>query len=296
MEIADKICLITRRIGRDRHGGDRAIAAEARQKSNRQRLSHDDRPYGQAPGRPWRLLLRQHGLDHGPGQRPAADLLLDQARRGQFHTDDGLRYRESLSEHRHTYTHERSRNMIIKDKVAIVTGGTGGIGFATVQALLRHGAKTAVINCSLVGIDRMGHHHKGHGGAIVNVASIFGLRTSPAFPIFAATKWGVVGFTKSMRDHRENLGVRVMAMCPGLTETSLLHRDIKEETLPFIPEAMLNEAFQCSTYIQQPESVGAAIVKMIEEGEAGAVWVSEDNEPPYAVKEPESYKERGVPA
>ncbi|KAL7304571.1 hypothetical protein TKK_0003354 [Trichogramma kaykai] len=265
--------------------------------------------------------------------------------------------------------------MIIKDKVAIVTGGTGGIGFATVQALLRHGAKyvamldldsrhthayaceaeieeefgkdkahyytcdvtiqsefaarydeivgmqknvdilvnyasiaseprahhmidinlTAVINCSLVGIDRMGHHHKGHGGAIVNVASIFGLRTSPAFPIFAATKWGVVGFTKSMRDHHEHLGVRIMAMCPGLTETSLLHRDIKEETLNFIPESTLNEAFQCSTYIQQPENVGAAIVKMIEEGEAGAVWVSEDNEPPYAVKDPESYKERGVP-
>lgn len=31
--------------------------------------------------------------------------------------------------------------MDIKDKVAIVTGGTGGIGFATVQALIRHGAK-----------------------------------------------------------------------------------------------------------------------------------------------------------
>lgn len=31
--------------------------------------------------------------------------------------------------------------MEVKDKVAIVTGGTGGIGFAAVQAILRHGAK-----------------------------------------------------------------------------------------------------------------------------------------------------------
>lgn len=31
--------------------------------------------------------------------------------------------------------------MDVKGKIAIVTGGTGGIGFATVQTLLRHGAK-----------------------------------------------------------------------------------------------------------------------------------------------------------
>ena len=31
--------------------------------------------------------------------------------------------------------------MDVKDKVAIVTGGSGGIGFATVQTLLKHGAK-----------------------------------------------------------------------------------------------------------------------------------------------------------
>ena len=31
--------------------------------------------------------------------------------------------------------------MDIKNKVAMVTGGTGGIGFATVEELLRNGAK-----------------------------------------------------------------------------------------------------------------------------------------------------------
>ncbi|XP_032458036.1 alcohol dehydrogenase 1 [Nasonia vitripennis] len=265
--------------------------------------------------------------------------------------------------------------MNVKDKVAIVTGGTGGIGFATVQALLRHGAKyvaifdldsmhtraascihkveeefgkdkadfytcdvtiqsefaarydeivgmqrtvdilvnyasiaseprahhmidinlTAVVTCTLIGIDRMGRHHNGRGGAIVNVCSVFGLTTSPAFPIYTATKYGVYGFTKSLKDHYEHLGVRVMAVCPGLTETSLLHQNLKEETLNFIPEKYLNQAFQCSKYIQSPANVGAAIVKMIEKAEAGAIWVSEDNEPPYAVQDPEFYKDRGVP-
>jgi 15-hydroxyprostaglandin dehydrogenase (NAD) len=45
----------------------------------------------------------------------------------------------------------------------------------------------------------MGYHHNGKGGAIVNVASVFGLKTSAALPIFTATKHGVCGFTKSLK-------------------------------------------------------------------------------------------------
>lgn len=35
--------------------------------------------------------------------------------------------------------------MLLKDKVAIVTGGTRGIGFATVKAFLDAGAKVALM-------------------------------------------------------------------------------------------------------------------------------------------------------
>lgn len=38
-----------------------------------------------------------------------------------------------------------------------------------------------------------------------------------------------------------------------------------------------------------------AIVKMIKQGENGAVWVSEDDEPPYAIKDVPFYKERKIP-
>ena len=42
-----------------------------------------------------------------------------------------------------------------------------------------------------------------------------------------------------------------MAVCPGLTETGQLHHNLKEDTLNFIPEKFLNEAFEFSKYIQQ---------------------------------------------
>ena len=48
-------------------------------------------------------------------------------------------------------------------------------------------------------IDKMGIHKGGRGGSIINTASIVGLAPSPGFPIYSATKYGVVGFTLSLK-------------------------------------------------------------------------------------------------
>lgn len=71
--------------------------------------------------------------------------------------------------------------------------------------------QTALINCSLTGVDRMGKHHQGKGGVVVNVSSIFGLKPQPAFPVFTASKYGVYGFTKAM-EVTPRLIVRVRAV------------------------------------------------------------------------------------
>ena len=51
----------------------------------------------------------------------------------------------------------------------------------------------------MVAIERMGKHNGGKGGSIINTASIFGLSPSTGFPIYCATKYGVVGFTLSLK-------------------------------------------------------------------------------------------------
>lgn len=38
----------------------------------------------------------------------------------------------------------------------------------------------------------------GRGGTIVNISSISGLLYSPTFPVYTASKHGVIGFTKSI--------------------------------------------------------------------------------------------------
>ncbi|WP_375002979.1 SDR family oxidoreductase [Aeromicrobium sp. CTD01-1L150] len=61
----------------------------------------------------------------------------------------------------------------------------------------------------------------GGGGKIVNIASLFsflGGRTSPAY---AATKAGIVGFTKAYCDELAEHGVQVNAIAPGYFATAI---------------------------------------------------------------------------
>jgi short-subunit dehydrogenase len=57
------------------------------------------------------------------------------------------------------------------------------------------------------------------GGAIVNVASLAAFMPSPASAMYSATKAFVVSFSESLAMDAAGRGVRVQALCPGLTRT-----------------------------------------------------------------------------
>ena len=66
------------------------------------------------------------------------------------------------------------------------------------------------------------------GGAIVNVASIFGMIGFPGTAAYAAAKAGVAGLTRQMAADYGPGGIRVNAIAPGLIETGMTQKRIAE--------------------------------------------------------------------
>jgi NAD(P)-dependent dehydrogenase (short-subunit alcohol dehydrogenase family) len=72
----------------------------------------------------------------------------------------------------------------------------------------------------------------GRGGAIVNVASMSGLLPTPLNPVYAATKHGVVGLSRSLSYlANEKDRIRVNCICPSFTDTSMVQSAMGESDL-----------------------------------------------------------------
>jgi uncharacterized protein len=56
-------------------------------------------------------------------------------------------------------------------------------------------------------------------GAILNVASIAGFQPMPYMAVYGATKAFVLSFSEALWAEYQSRGVRVLALCPGMTET-----------------------------------------------------------------------------
>ena len=72
---------------------------------------------------------------------------------------------------------------------------------------------------------------RSNGGAIVNVASINGVRPVPFQGIYSITKAGLISMTKAFAKELAPKNIRVNALLPGLTETHFSQAIIQNEKI-----------------------------------------------------------------
>lgn len=119
---------------------------------------------------------------------------------------------------------------------------------------------TAVIDATRIAVREM---QRGRGGVIINTASMGGLLPMPGSPVYAATKAGVVNFSRSLAYLAPESNIRVNAICPTFTDTPLVRRNGDER---------VEEMKQLVGGILQPEDIAAGVIELIEDdSRAGAV-------------------------
>ena len=70
---------------------------------------------------------------------------------------------------------------------------------------------------------------QGGGGKIVNIASLASKRPAPLLAHYAASKFAVLGFSKSLAREVAKEKINVNCVCPGLVKTAMQDREIRWE-------------------------------------------------------------------
>lgn len=90
------------------------------------------------------------------------------------------------------------------------------------------------------------------GGNIVNISSIAGLMGNPGQSNYAASKAGIIGFTKSVAREYGERNIRVNAVAPGFIVTQMTHgldEAWKEKTVSMIPLKRPGEALDVARVV-----------------------------------------------
>lgn len=139
--------------------------------------------------------------------------------------------------------------------ILVNNAGIGGEGPDMWEKLIDINLKGA-IRCARLAVDHLSKTKGGNGGVIVNIASAGGLKPQPYGPVYAASKAGLIMYTRSLAandDIRQN-GIRVNVLCPAFADTALVQS---------IKEGSSTDNDQAWAFVQQ---IGIMTVDYVAEG------------------------------
>jgi len=125
-----------------------------------------------------------------------------------------------------------------------------------------------VIDTNLNGVFNLTHaaiigFMKQKSGNIVNITSVSGITGVAKQTNYAASKAGIIGFTKSLAKEVAEYNIRVNAVAPGFIETDML-KDLKEaykkELLTHIPLARFGKAEEVAKVVKFLVSEAASYI------------------------------------
>ncbi|KAL2094776.1 hypothetical protein ACEWY4_009495 [Coilia grayii] len=136
---------------------------------------------------------------------------------------------------------------------------------------------SGVIKGTYLAMDHMKKENGGRGGVIINIASLAGLGPFPTCPVYTATKYGVVGFSRAMAmaSVAAGYGVRINMLCPTFVRTALLNTlKLEEQCGQFQKLLEVNKTFLESFGILEVSDVVKAFENLVlDESQNGAAVI-----------------------
>ncbi|XP_067626228.1 alcohol dehydrogenase 2-like [Eurosta solidaginis] len=157
--------------------------------------------------------------------------------------------------------------------IDVLVNGAGILADPNVELTLNINL-IGLINTTFEALPYMDRNKQGRGGVIVNIASVLGLEPASTAAVYCASKFGVVGFSRSISDpyYYSITGVAVVTFCPGLTETPLKNNISSKYTFEYSKK--LSEELNNSK-AQTASICGAHLAEVVFSHMNGDIYISD---------------------